>query len=202
MAEKLVSILFYAYNKVNPMVRADSKLKREFQMDDEDYAVVPVEDIEVRPSVLKEKVKRPLSDKQRENLAKLVEYNKARWAKGKEEKARAVEAEKERIRAELRAEQEAKVQAGTHMRVKVVKSGTGPKPKPKQKALPVVSETETEADTTETEADTTEAESDDDLPPRRVVRQARKQMKTLAKIDEVIQTASNPYMNKLMNRWN
>tara|TARA_R110000868_G_scaffold372572_3_gene636405 strand:- start:345 stop:884 length:540 start_codon:yes stop_codon:yes gene_type:complete len=176
-----------------------SKLKKEFQMDDDDIAVVPVEDIKIRPSVLQEKVKRPISEKQRENLAKLVEANKVRWEKNKEEKARAVEAEKDRIRAELRAEVEAKIKAGTHVRVKVEKSGTGPKPKAQQKKAPVVSETETE---TETEADTTEAESDDDLPPRRVVRQARKQMRAIAKIDEVIKTASNPYMSKLLGRWN
>jgi hypothetical protein len=185
------------------MPRSDSKLKREFQMDDEGFVVAPVEDVKIGPTVLKEKVKRPISDKQRENLAKLIEYNKARWEKSREEKAKAQEAEKEKLREELRAEQEAKVKAGTHLRVKVVKANTGPKPKPK-KALPVASETDTDTETTEaeTEVDTTEAEeSEDELPPRRVVRQARKQMKTLAKIDEVIQQASNPYMAKLAGRW-
>lgn len=179
-----------------------SKLKKEFQMDDSDHAVVPVEDVIVRPSALNQKVKRPISDKQRENLARLVEANKQRWAKSKEEKAKAVEAEKERIREELRAEVEAKIKAGTHVRVKVEKSGQGPKPKPKsKKTMPVISETESET-ATETEPDTTEVEeSEDELPPRRAVRQARRQMKTLAKIDEVIQQASNPYMDKLIGRW-
>ena len=180
------------------MVRADSKLKREFQMDEDDVAIVPVEDVNIVPSVLKEKVKRPLSDKQRENLAKLVEYNKVRWEKGKEEKVKRAEEEKDRIRAELRAEHDAKVQAGTHMRVKVVKKNTGPKPKPK-KALPVISETDPESDTEVTE---TEADTEDDVPePRHIARQARKQMRTLAKIDNVIEQASNQYMNKLLGRW-
>jgi hypothetical protein len=189
-------------------MRGDSKLKKEFQMDDEGYAVVPIKDVEVRPSVLKDKIKRPLSDKQRENLAKLVEANKLRWEKGKEEKAKKTEEEKniekDRIRAEiqaeLRAEHDAKVQAGTHMRVKVVKSGTGPKPKQKNVPVPVPEPETTETEDT-TEVDTTEAESEDDLPPRRVVRQARKQMKTLQKINNVIEQSQNPYMSKLMGRW-
>ena len=173
-------------------------------MDDEDYAVVPVEDVEVRPSVLKEKVKRPLSEKQRENLAKLIEANKVKWEKGKEEKAKALEAEKERMREELRAEHEAKVKAGTHVRVKVIKSGTGPKPKPKQpkQAVPVVPETETETEDETTEVETTEAEeSEDELPSRHALRKARRQMKTLAKINEVIESATNPYLAKLAGRW-
>ena len=171
-------------------------------MDDDNYAVVPVEEIEVAPQKLKNKIKRPLSEKQRENVAKLVEANKIRWEKGKEEKAKKAEEEKERIRAELRAEHEAKVAAGTHMRVKVVKHNTGPKPKPKQpkKDVPVVPDTETEEETTE--VDTTEAEeSEDELPQRHALRKARRQMKTLAKIDEVIQEASNPYLAKLAGRW-
>jgi len=171
-------------------------------MDEDDIAVVPIEDIKIRPSVLQEKVKRPISDKQRENLAKLVEGNKVRWEKNKEEKSKAVEAEKDRIRAELRAEVEAKIKAGTHVRVKVEKSGTGPKPKPKSeksKALPVVSETDPESDTEVTE---TEVDTEDEVPePRRVVRQARNQMKTLQKINNVIEQASNPYLFKLMGRW-
>jgi hypothetical protein len=180
------------------MVRGNSKLKKEFQLDDEDYAVVPVEDVEVRPSVLNNKVKRPLSEKQKENLAKLVEANKVRWEKGKEDKVKKAEEEKNRIRAELRAEHDAKVQAGTHLRVKVVKSGTGPKPKPK-KALPVISEIDPESDTEVTE---TEPDTEDEVPePRHIARQARKQMRTIQKMDEVIHQAVNPYMAKLSGRW-
>ncbi len=180
-----------------------NKISKEFQTDEEDYAVVPVEDVVVRPSTLeKKKEKRPLSEKQRENVARLVEMNRIRWEKSKAETAKRkqeeAEAERERIRAELRAEVEEKVKAGTHLKVRVEKAKTGPKPKLK-KSLPVVSETETEDDTTEIE--TTEAESEDELPPRRAVRQARRQMKTLAKIDEVIQQASNPYMDKLLGKW-
>lgn len=171
-------------------------------MDEDDYAVIPVEEIEVAPQKLNNKVKRPLSDKQKENLVKLVEYNKVRWEKGKEDKVKKAEEEKDRIRAELRAEHDAKVQAGTHMRVKVVKKNTGPKPKPKgekPKALPVISETDPESDTEVTE---TEVDTEDEVPePRHVARQARKQMRTLAKIDNVIEQASNPYMSKLLGRW-
>lgn len=171
-------------------------------MDEDDVAIVPVEDITVVPSALNSRVKRPLSDKQRENVAKLVEANKVRWEKGKEEKVKRAEEEKDRIRAELRAEHDAKVQAGTHMRIKVVKKNTGPKPKPKgekPKALPVVSETDLESDTEVTE---TEPDTEDEVPePRHVARQARKQMKTLAKIDNVIEQASNQYMSKLLGRW-
>ena len=175
-----------------------NKIKKEFQTDEEDYAVVPVEDVIVRPSQLKEKTKRPLSDKQKENIAKLVEANRLRWERTKGEtqkrKQEEAEAEKERIREELRSEVEAKVKAGTHAKVKVVKANTGPKSKPK-KALPIVSETETEEDTTE-------ADTEDEVPePRHVSRQARRQIRTLKKIDEVIEQASNPYMDRLMGRW-
>jgi hypothetical protein len=181
------------------MPRSNSKLKKEFQMDDDDNAIVPVEDVIVRPSVLKEKVKRPMSEKQRENVAKLVEVNRAKWNASREAKEKEKEAEKERIREEVRADIEAKLKAGTHARAKVVKSGQGPKPKPKGEKKPEPIQEETP---TETEPDTTEAEeSEDELPPRRAVRQARRQMKTLAKIDEVIQEASNPYMAKLAGRW-
>jgi hypothetical protein len=84
------------------------------------------------------------------------------------------------------------------MRVKVVKKNTGPKPKPK-KALPVVSETDPESDTEVTE---TEADTEDDVPePRHIARQARKQMRTIQKMDEVIHQAVNPYMAKLSGRW-
>ncbi len=184
-----------------------SKLKKEFQYDEEDgTAVVPIEAVAVRPSTLKERAKRPQTDRQKENLAKMIEANKARWAQAREAKQKALEEEKERMREELRKEVEAKLQAGTHVRVKVEKSGTGPKPKPKvpkphrAKPVPEPEPVETEEDTTE--LDTTEVEeSEDELPPRRVVRQARKQMRTLAKIDEVIQQSANPYMSKLMGRW-
>jgi hypothetical protein len=174
-----------------------NKIKKEFQTDEEDYAVVPVEDVIVRPSQLKEKTKRPLSDKQKENVAKLVEANRVRWEKTKGEtqkrKQEEADAEKERIREELRAEVEAKVKAGTHARVKVVKANTGPKRK--AKSLPIVSETETEEETTE-------VDTEDEIPePRHVSRQARRQIRTLAKIDEVIEQASNPYMDRLMGRW-
>ena len=193
------------YIKYENMPRGDSKLKKEFQLDDDDMAIVPVEDVIVRPSVLKEKVKRPISDKQRENLAKLVEANRAKWNAAREAKEKAKEAEKERIREELRAEIEAKLKAGTHVRAKVVKSGQGPKPKAKEAKKPEpLTETETETEVpTETEPDTTEVEDSDEepLPPRRAVRQARRAVRTLQKIDEVLETATNPYMSRLMGRW-
>lgn len=185
------------------MPTGSSKLKKEFQMDDEDNVIVPVEDLIVRPSVLKEKVKRPISDKQKENCKKMIEVNKARWASMREAKEREKEAEREKIREEVRADIEAKLKAGTHVRAKVVKSGQGPKPKSKEaKKKHVPQETESEVPT-ETEPDTTEVEDSDDepLPPRRAVRQARRAVRTIQKIDEVLEQSSNPYMNRLMGRW-
>jgi len=175
-------------------------------MDDDNIAVVPIEDVKIAPKTLIEKVKRPMTEKQQASLAKLVEGNKKRWELIRETKQKAAEEEKERLREEIRKEVEAKIAAGTHVRVKVVKGNSGPKKKgrpssavPAPPAPSQVSDVTTDVETTDVE--TTDMESDDELPPRRVVRQARKQLKTLSKIDEAIQQASNPYMSKLMGRW-
>jgi len=89
-----------------------------------------------------------------------------------------------------------KVAAGTHVRV-VIKQPTRRR---KQ-------ETTTETETDTTDVTETETEDDSDYKPkqRAIRRQAKKLVKTVEKIDKVIQQApaapSNPYANMLASRW-
>lgn len=191
-----------------------SKLEREYQMD-EDGTVVVEKDVAlpiINESALKKSVKRPMSDKQRENLERMVAENKKRWSALREAKEKQL-AEAD---ATLKQEREELIEKGTHVRLKVrekVAKPRNPKEEVQQASTSVASKpvekpkkkkhtryyTDTSDDETETETET--EESDDDLPPRRAVRQARRQMKTLAKIDEVINHVANPYMAKLLNGW-
>ena len=196
-----------------------SKLEREFQIDEDGTVVVPKELVPeptISLTALKKTVKRPMSEKQRENCQRLIEANKIRWAALREAK----EKQSPEALSAIKQEEEQLIEKGTHMRLKVrekipkprkVKEEVQnvpapvdvPKPvqKPQKKKHMRYADT-TDEDTTETEVDTTDAdESEDELPPRHAVRKARRQMKTLAKIDEVIQQVSNPYMSALMGRW-
>ena len=176
-----------------------SKLQREFQADEEGTVVVPKESLPeptISITALKKTVKRPMSDKQRENAMKLVEANRIRWASKREEK----EKQKEEALSAVRQEEEKLIEQGTHVRMKVKEKIQKPrKAEPKPEPKPVRKPKEY----TDTEEDTTEAEESEDepLPPRRAVRQARKQMRTLQKIDEVIEQSANPYMARLSSRW-
>lgn len=93
-----------------------SKLKKEFQMDEENTVVIPKEMLpEVAPKTLAKKAKRPITEAQKANFAKVVEANKIRWAKMREDRQKAGEDAK----AQAKQEQQALVDAGTHVRVKV-----------------------------------------------------------------------------------
>ena len=90
-----------------------------------------------------------------------------------------------------------KVSSGTHVRV-VIKQ-------PSRRSRK--QETTTEDDTTDVTETETETEAEEDYKPkqRAIRRQAKKLVKTVEKIDKVIQQVpaapSNPYATMLANRW-
>lgn len=207
------------------------KFESEIKMDD-GYAVVPKEEpkpepeiIEMKEAKVKQKVKREMSEAQRLNMLKVIEANRVRWAKQKEDKAKAEEEAKLEAKRKLREEQEALIKAGTHIRVKVIptKKRT-PKEKPIQEEETATEEEEVEeyqaprarekvveskrsqkvapqpydTDTTETET-----EDEDYKPKKRAVRkEIKKNLKALKQIDEVIeQSAGNPYLAYLSQKW-
>ena len=201
--------IILAYNRSFLFNMPKSKLQREFQADEEGTVVVPKEllpEPTISLTALKKTVKRPMSEAQQANCERLIAENKKRWQALREAKK---EKSEEKVSA-VRHEEEKLIEEGTHVRLKV-KENAPRKPRQKdQEAPPVMApkpakkpqKKYVDSDEDTTEPDTTEAEeSEDELPPRRAVRQARRQMKTLAKIDEVIQEASNPYMAKLAGRW-
>jgi hypothetical protein len=86
-----------------------------------------------------------------------------------------------------------KVSSGTHVRVVI-------KPPPARRRK---QETTTETDTTDVTETETEDDSDYKPKQRAIRRQAKKLVKTVEKIDKVIQQAppSNPYASMLSSRW-
>lgn len=182
-----------------------SKIEKEFQADEEGTVLVPKEIVSVPESAIKKAVKREMSDKQKENMLKMVEANKARWAKAREEKARAVEEE----RAKRLEEEKKLIEAGTHVRVKVTKKQYKPRtPKP----LPLKRENEAKNDSsddddtgiTETETDTglSDTETEDERPKaRKVRREMKKTLRVVEKVDAVLNQVQNPYLSMLSNRW-
>jgi len=203
-----------------------SKLQKEFQIDEENTVVIPKEMLpEVAPKTLAKKVKRPITEAQKANFAKVVEANKIRWAKMREDRQKA----EEDAKAQAKQEQQALVDAGTHVRVKVKEKTVytkepieAPAPKVEQKPepvplkgsdsqnpLPVVKQRKLrkpkyETETTETE---TETETDTDMEEykqgqRQVRRQVKKNIRAIEKIDTIVQKAAiNPYMALLESKW-
>jgi hypothetical protein len=199
-----------------------SKLQKEFQIDEENTVVIPKEMLpEVAPKTLAKKVKRPITEAQKANFAKVVEANKIRWAKMREDRQKVGEDAK----VQQKADQQALIDAGTHVRVKVKEKtvytktpveAPVPVPEPKVEApkvepvpVPVVKQRKPrkpkyETETTETE---TETETDTDMEEykqgqRQVRRQVKKNIKAIEKIDTIVQkTAGNPYMALLESKW-
>lgn len=213
---EIISVNFRSCQQKMPK----SKLEREFPVSEDGTVVMPKELVpeqKISRSAIKSAIKRPLSEKQQENLAKLVEANKKRWAALREAK----EKQSAEALSAVKQEEEKLIEQGTHVRLKVrekvekprkVKEKVeeippvveAPKPiqKPQKKKHSRYTTDSSDDETTETETETEVEDSDDEpLPPRRAVRQARRAVRTLQKIDEVIEHASNPYMSKLMNRW-
>lgn len=195
-----------------------SKLQREFQADEDGTVLVPKEllpEPTISLTALKKTVKRPMSEAQKANCERLIAENKKRWAALREAK----EKQSPEALSAVKQEEEKLIEQGTHVRLKVREKIA--KPRKAKEDVPQVpppaaetkqkshkkkkhfTSSDDDEDTTETEPDTTEVEDSDDepLPPRRAVRQARRAVRALQKIDEVLETATNPYMSKLMGRW-
>jgi hypothetical protein len=209
-----------------------SKLQKEFQIDEENTVVIPKEMLpEVAPKTLAKKAKRPITEAQKANFAKVVEANKIRWAKMREERQKA----EEDAKAQQKADQEALIEAGTHVRVKVkektvytkeptkvepvkvepkvevpLKGSDSQNPLPTPAPVPVaelVKQRKPRKPRYETETTETETETDTDMEEykqgqRQVRRQVKKNIKAIEKIDTIVQKAAiNPYMALLESKW-
>lgn len=201
-----------------------SKIEKEFQADEDGTVLVPKEivpPVEVSVTTIKKAVKREMSEKQRANMERVIQMNKEKWAKKREEKDKALV---EEIMKKKEEEQKL-IEAGTHVRVKVSKKEYKPREKKvvieehleKQKQLPsrrtktYEKKDDSESDTdindtvTETETDITEDESEIDERPkqRKVRREMKKTLRVVEKVNQALQqtTPSNPYISMLQNRW-
>ena len=103
-----------------------SKLEKEYQIEDDGTTVVPKEILpQIAPTVLKNTVKRERTEAQKANFEKVVQANKERWAKLRAEKEASVAQAKQAVKDD----HQAKVEAGTHVRVEVKeKRGANPDP--------------------------------------------------------------------------
>ena len=103
-----------------------SKLDKEYQIEDDGTTVVPKEILpQIAPTVLKNTIKRERTEAQKANFEKVVQANKERWAKLREEKEASVAQAKQAVKDD----HQAKVEAGTHVRVEVKeKRGANPDP--------------------------------------------------------------------------
>lgn len=187
---------------------------------DNDTMLLPVENVpEIKENKLVAKVKREMTPAQKINMAKMIEANKTRFEnirKAKEDAAAAAEkAKKDDI--------EAKLAAGTHVRVKII-----PKTKRVKKevaAPPVAEHVEEESEESSVEyqasskpakvkkvrpptpVDTTATDTETDgetykQGKRNVRREVKKNLKALKEIDTVISSnGGNPYLSYLTGRW-
>ena len=203
------------------MVRGGSKLEKELKQDDDGTILIPKEaipEVTISEAVAKKSVKRQLSEKQQENAKKLGEASKLRWEKLREEKAR-MKAEAE---AKEKEEEKKLIDAGSHVRVKVVKGKPRSKGVIKEPIKPLklvrqpAYETDDSSDHSDTDVTETEEDSDVDeqsrvqsraslgslVRPSRVRRQVKKNLRVLQKVDEALAFApSNPYLAMLSGRW-
>jgi hypothetical protein len=192
------------------MVRGGSKLEKELKQDG-DTILMPVESLPkpieslpvINETVAKKAVKRVMSDKQVENAKKLGELSKARWEALRVEKARLKAEEEEK----KKADEKALIDAGTHIRMKVTKGkprGRAVKKKLKLIRQPAYEEKNDSSD--DSDNDTTETETDtdvEDVKPRYVRKQVKKNLRVLERVDEAISRAPmNPYVAMLQGRWN
>lgn len=203
------------------------KSELELKPDEDGTLVVPIESVQqklptVSPTELNKKIKRPLTDRQAEVVKNMTEALakkradpewQAEQQRKKEARARAKEEaliqKAEELKKLKREEDEKKIQAGTHIRIKVNAQPTKSKTKPKPKPKPV----ESDFTATETEADSDDEDTDTDMEEykskKRVVRrEVKKNLKALEKIQEVekfvaptVAIQQNPYMAMLMNKW-
>lgn len=196
-----------------------SKLEKEFQADEDGTVLVPKEivpPVEVSITTVKKAVKREMSEKQRANMERMIEMNKEKWAKKREEKQKALEEEI----LKKKEEEQKLIDAGTHVRVKVskkeykprekkVESPNPPKPLPlrRTKAYEKTHDSESDSDindtVTETETDLTSDTEDERPKQRRVRREMKKTLRVVEKVNQALSYAppTNPYLAMLQNRW-
>ena len=191
-----------------------SKLSKFQAVDQADAIIVPKEMVEQSVNLsraaadkLITRPKRQQSEAQKAATARLIEANRLRAEerrkpeeiarkKAEEELARLKEKEAELER--LRAEEAAKLASGSHVKVVL-------KPK-KTRAKRIVVQVPTDTETTETEQPT-ETEDDTDVEAyksqARAARRAKTVVRTIRKIDEVLQQPvnANPYASMLASRW-
>lgn len=204
-----------------------SKLKKEYQIEEDGTTVVPKEILpQVSQTALKNTVKRERTDAQKANFEKVVQANKERWAKVRAEK----EASTAQAKQAVKEDHQAKVEAGTHVRVEVkekrvqkprekvvvveesseeeeeevviVKKPKEKVPKPRKVSHPKWIAVHSDTDTpTETETDDTDIE-EYKQGKRQIRREVKKNIRAIEKIDHVVQqTMVNPYSALLASRW-
>ena len=187
--------------------------------EEENVAIVPTESLpkthlEMKEHKLVSKVKREMTPAQKINMAKMIEANKSRFENIRKAKVDAAEAAEKAKKDDI----EAKLAAGTHVRVKII-----PKTKrvKKEAEAPPVSEEESSEEyqastkpakvkvkkplvVDTTTATDTETEPDESYKntKRKVRREIKKNVRALKEIDEVINHApSNPYLSYLTGKW-
>lgn len=205
---------FFLFFSFLYLVMPKGKLEKELKPDENGEVIVPKEIVEIAPTAAIKKVKRVMSEKQMENARKMIEANKERWAKIREAKELAKKEEEEK----RKAEEEEKIQAGTHVRVKLAEKRVykpraekmpDPLPLKRQDAysndarrkvrMPIVEESDT---VTETETEEEEEEEEEERPKARAVRrEMKKTLRVVEKVDAAIQQATNPYLSMLQGRW-
>lgn len=183
-----------------------SKVEKEYQADEDGTVLIPKELVPTIPeTVLKKAVKREMSDKQKANMEKVIAMNKEKWAKKREEKIK----ESELIETLRKEHEMKKIEAGTHVRMKlkekVVKEKI-PKPLPlrRQKAYEKIdSESDTDSTDAVTETETEVSESEDERPKaRKVRREMKKNIRVVEKVNQALaQIPQNPYLAMLQGRW-
>lgn len=200
--------IFFLFLSFLYLVMPKGKLEKELKPDENGEVIVPKEIVEIAPTAAIKKVKRVMSEKQMENAKKMIEANKERWAKIREAKELAKKEEEEK----RKAEEEEKIQAGTHVRVKLAEKRVykprepkTPKPLPlrrenaRQKAD---SESDTDDTDTVTETETDMSEEEEERPKARAVRrEMKKTLRVVEKVDAAIQQVTNPYLSMLQRRW-
>lgn len=201
---------------------APKKLNKELGaiQEEDNVAIVPTENLpkqvlEMKENKLVSKVKREMTPAQKINMAKMIEANKTRFENIRKAKVDATEAAEKARKDDI----EAKLKAGTHVRVKII-----PKTKRIKKeveAPPVSEESESSVEyqastkpakvkvkkplvVDTTTATDTETEPDESYKntKRKVRREIKKNVRALKEIDEVINHApSNPYLQYLTGKW-
>jgi hypothetical protein len=194
---------------------------------EDDTMLLPVEKVpEIKENKLVAKVKRELTPAQKINMERMIEANKVRFENIRKAKVDAAEAAEKARKEDI----DAKLKAGTHVRVKIIPKTKRVKKEPdarsanQSKAEPQQELEESEESSVEYQASSkpakvkkiqrqadTETETAEDTETdgetykqgkRQVRREVKKNIKALKEIDNVISSnASNPYLSYLTGKW-